>query len=383
MAFSLSSLSGIGNGLLTGSFVGPTFLPMNDLIREYGLENGSLFRVKMSAFKNTQVTLSTKEGGPFIKSKPPTQPLFEAEVLHNEKSLSMNHQHNWGQSQGLIGQAQKAMEKGFLGMKGDTIINALKGATDLVQRDQTNVINEFNTWGSFDVAEVYQGNSAPSFKVKFALIASKDPLIEVVIPSLIFTYFSYPSLSKEKDIGNMVGAIKKMGQGAAGVLGFGDSSGKKSATTIVDKAQRTLEDTWKAIKDVSAGKWRYRVGDAPPFWMVSSSNGLIHLPNCHISNIDVNYFGPWVEAPEEKSVLEAVSGLASSSGLTPEMVFPNSSLIGSFGTNSNSGLGGYPTYATVEITFKHAFTKIFGEEFLLSMGGSSSHFGGKSTASIF
>jgi len=116
------------------------------------------------------------------------------------------------------------------------------------------------------------------------------------------------------------------------------------------------------------------------------------LPNAHISNITVNYFGPWVEKPPKASFAEAIQTLGNSSGmgLDPTTVFPDSSLIGNLGQgaldiisnfiDSSSNLGGYPTYATVDITFRHAFEKIFGEEWLLSMTGATSHFG--STSSI-
>jgi len=128
------------------------------------------------------------------------------------------------------------------------------------------------------------------------------------------------------------------------------------------------------------------MGDAPPFWIVSSSNGLIHMTNCHIENVTVNYYGPWVESPKNSNFLNDFLSSQGSSldslgadNLAIKNVFPNAQLIGTSKSIGYSGLGGYPSYATVSITFKHSLSKVFGEEFLLSMTGAGSHFGAGST----
>ena len=156
------------------------------------------------------------------------------------------------------------------------------------------------------------------------------------------------------------------------------------------EAKNALGIAVDMIKGAMTGKWRYRVGHAPPFWKVSTSNGLLHFSNANITNLTVTYYGPWTKGPTEEGIkqfLGNVAGLAnvSSGGFDMASVFPSAKPMAGIGDMIESNtidwkkMGGFPSYAEVSITFKSAFDKIFGEEWLLAMAGSVDHF---STSSI-
>jgi hypothetical protein len=367
MAFSIQGLTG---GAFSGGRVGNTFLPTNEFIQQYGLQSGSLFRVKLTAYKNTSVDISLGEGGPKVKSDQEPEPLFEAEVLHNKAELNINHSHQWGDGRGLVSSTLNAMKSGVLGFNANQILNTLKGASNLVEEGSTPAINEFNSFGAMDIAQVYQGNSAPEFTLSFSLMATTDPLAEVIVPSLVFSYFSYPTLSKDKDITNLFQMMDKSATDFLGGIGGGNQSEQKGKN-VEKNSKNVLTEAYDAVKNVAKGKWRYRVGNAPPFWVLSSSNGLVFMPNAHISSVNITYYGPWLEAPAKGSLLSSLGSIAGG-GFSPTQVFPNSQVVGSFFPSMGAEgfkLGGYPTHASVDITFQHTLSTRFGEEILMSLVG--------------
>lgn len=379
----LGGLGGALGGLFSGGKVGGNFLPSNSIVNSYGIDQGSLFRIKMSAYKNTEVKLSTQGGNVKVDSKPATSAMAEFEVLHNAESLTISHDHKWN-GEGMLHQGAKLFNQGLMGLKGKDVINFLKGASNLVNRGSAQVATGFNAFSSVDVAKIYNGNTPPTFTVRFVLLATSDPLLEVVLPSIIFTYLSYPRLSNEGEVSNFIQNLDSNNAASLGGIfsNAGQTTGKVEATQ--QQAQSKLKQMFKAVKDVTQGKWRFRVGHAPPFWKVSSSNGLVHMANCHISNITTEFFGPWVEAPNH-SALDGFANGNSGIGLDPTSVFPSSTQLGGLGdvlgSLTSKNLGGYPTYANINITFQHALENMFGEEWLLSLTGASNHFGATSSLS--
>lgn len=383
-------------GLFSGGKVGPKFLPYNDLIQSYGMDTGSLFRVKMSAFKQPEIRLNSKGGNVNVDNVPTTEPLAEFETLYGGDSLSISHDHQYGEAGGLIGMVKNAFQSGgALGLNNMQLLNVVKGVDNLIKKDTTTLLNQFNSFSDLDVSKIYKGNTPPEFTVTFTLIASKDPLLEVVLPALIMTYLSYPRLSNDKDVGNILktmdGAVSK------GLAALPLPKNKVTTTEgqtpeqikeTENQQKNILQQTYESFKNSVAGKWRYRVGHAPPFWIVSSSNGIIYMPNAMLRNVTVNYFGPWVQAPPRKSLITFFNSAANAGGfgaggiLDPKVVFPDTKAIKYDASSFLKGitnLGGYPSYATVSMTFQHAFDRMFGEEWLLSMTGAATHLGATSS----
>ena len=408
----LSDITGFFNGAATDRL----FIPFNDLIKTYNLDVNSLFRVKLSAF-STYFPMVDKEG----VNKGPSDPnaIWENELLYNEESVRVNHSHNYGTVGGLPGFVVENFNKGALGFSGTDVVRAVQAFDDMMNSTRTmseiqSSVSPFRTaWNDFsslDTAKAYQGSSKPqTFTASFYLMASRNPLFEVVIPATVFAYLSYPTINPSKRVN-----ILKQLANAASNLGSGERSEnylKELANSlknrdvegtgkgILDGMALVVSETIDFIKDVTQGtygdKWRYRIGDPPPYWTVSSSNGIIHMNNAHISDIDITYFGPWLKNTSSNAGGEVIR-LLKGANINPQTMigdvlqssnsvgrsgFDTGSLLNAISEGDTDELSGFPSYAEVKVTFESNFNQVFGEEILMAIVGANNHFGGKVTTS--
>jgi hypothetical protein len=395
----INAISSKISGLLSGLSANSQILPTNKYINDYNLKDGSLFKIKLQAFKVPDIKISTGSNGINVHPTNDPNPVGEFEILYNQDELSIAHGHNYDVAGGFVGGIVNSISnKGLFGLDGRTIEFA-KGVVDLFknvesgQGGTTTLNTDWNTTGTLDIAKAYKGSSnPPSITVTFVALATENPLLEVVAPAVLFTYLSYPHISKEKSLREVAKMVADMSSSfvnsVISSIGFEKGTdGSPKITEAQKNAKSAVESASNLFNGISSDKWRYRLGDTPPYWKVSTSNGLFNLQNASLTNVNITYHGPWIEAPSSTSILSALQTFSSVSkmGFNPSSIFPSSSIIGSVGDSLSSLLsdksnkrGGYPSYATISLTFQNNFNVVFGEEWLTSLTGDSSI-----TSSIF
>lgn len=422
-------IGGLKNGLFNGGAVNQTFLPWNDIIRTYNFDKDSLFRVRINAYSQTAPSLSVGPSGPQVTTIADPSPIWQCELLHNEDSLTISHDQNYGDIGGLVGEGLQLFDKGIMGVGGVDVLRGLQSVKNLASG--TNVSStippfrsEWNDFASVDIAKAYKGTSNPqNFSTSFILFADKDPFMDVVVPSVIFAYLSYPAIDKTKSVKELLSSFGNAVEGAGGKLGKSISSafGKLDEgvagpnTEIAEKAGEYVKDASTIIKDLVTGvikdRWRVRIGNPPPYWTVSSSNGIIFLNNAHLKEVSITYHGPWLKPGAKAAgiagLAEKLTGkggmlggaggdLSSAAGdifggatggsisvLGGGAKEGISSLLGKMaGGGGGSNLSGFPSYAEVKLTFVSNFSQVFAEEMLMGLVGANAQFGNRITNSI-
>ena len=385
----MADLLGLGAGLIKGLFsgnarLGDTFLPNNDLLTEYGItDSNNLFSVNLQAFKPPVISVKKTKGGSEVNPESTPTPLKTFDVLYSGQNLKIDHNHKFDTSQlGSIVNKFFNEEVAF-GFKGKDIAAQFAEAAKLFKEGDQNIEAklDWNTFSSVDVAKAYKGSTPPSITINFTLLASKDPLREVVLPCLALTYLSYPRLSDDSLLSTIVslataagdGAASIFGQAGLGNLGAGDDKTKKDAEELEKLATGKLKEIYTKLKSSYEGRWRAQTGYPPPFWQVTCSNGLFSMKNASLSNLSINYNGPWLAAPPPANILSTLAKFAdgTSVGFPVSEVFPGSSIgsiasdiLGLFSAKGDGTFKGMPTYAEVTMTFENNFTQLYAEDWI-------------------
>jgi hypothetical protein len=366
-------------GVSGGVKIGSIFLPGNDILKDYKIANSSsLFRFKCSAFRSPEMSIQTKKEGNkntiSVMADTVPEPLAEFEFIYNQESFSLNHSHRWNEPRGLIGRLKALFDEGVGGFSGGDILAVIEGGNQLLQKGDTSIRTDWNAFGSLDLAKSYQGTDAPDIPISFVLFTTTDPLIDVVIPATFLTYISYPRLKKgRKELTELLNIVDGFVEGndpsnirVENSVNLKEKerqqenkAADKAASGMIDE----LKQAFRTIKDASSDKWRYRLGYAPPTWVVSASNGLVHMNNAALVNVQVTYHGPWIGTKAIKGKL--------SDDLSKEIYGASK---GGQSSGGEVSIGGFPSWAEVTLTFRNNFEQVFGEEWMMGIAGSASHY---------
>jgi hypothetical protein len=377
------NLGSLKDGILSAFGFGKAgtavFYPYNSLLTDYGIgENSQVFSVRLIAYAHADTKVGSK-----VDQVPNTK-IAEFEIIQSTPSVTLSHSHSYGGDSFIHQLANGVNGATFLGLNFSTIAEMVNGTMIQVGGGSAAVSTPWNTFGGLDLAKSYTGSQAPSFKVEFNLVTHNNALTDVVIPSILLSYLSYPKVDNKRGINEMIKILAKQSnsilQAATKFIGgLGDSGAEKTAKEGVDKALDGLKTLRDSIKNLSAGKWRYTVGQAPPYWTLRCSNGIYGMMNASLADVTITYNGPWLDATKASlgstlgGLLQVASG--SMTGLNPQSIlgedtggFDVKSLTDFFGGGVNQ-FKGYPTSATVSLTFVSNYSKVFGEEIIASMEG--------------
>jgi hypothetical protein len=370
-------------GWLRNGKIGNLFLPENKVLGDYRIKTSpGLFTFKCTAFRSPEMSVKgvndngKKSIAVDVETNP--EPLSEFEFVYSGESFNMSHSHNFGEPRGVVGMLKSFFDKGVLGVGGNTILAVMESMDELFTTGQTSIKTDWNAFGALDLAKSYQGTNAPEVKISFVLFTTDDPFYDVVLPATFLTYMSYPRLSKTKD------EIEEMLSVLVGFL-----QGKAGNSSTNQPKQSNDKTFYGKLKDAAPDKWRYRLGYAPPTWVISSSNGMYHLNNASLRNVDVTYHGPWLPSSivvTNDQINSALNGIGNLGNQKLAIGQQNSSKASqTFKTNTpynnanskqgqNVNVRGFPSWAEVTLTFASNFEQIFGEEWMLSMVAGSSHY---------
>jgi hypothetical protein len=367
----------MASGVISGTAINGLVLPSNPLITEYNMDKGSLFKVYCKA---TYVEAPTLQGGPKgigTYGNVPEDPIY-FEAICNADTLTMSHEHRYDKLGGLMGVVADFMKSAV----GTSYTEAARAGANLQQASAIELGTEWNTFAGWDISKAYQGTNPLTFELSLVLIAHKDPLLEVVLPAASLTYLSYPVTSKTNNTDNLMNlittAVNACSTGEPKKEPKKDDKGNaisnlitdlvNDATGIVDKLRKFAED------QQFANRAKYKVGSPPPTWSIETSNGIVSMDSCHISNLSVVYHGPWISSPTAEEQLKDMSpkiltklGVTSING----KVDFNNVDVSSFNDDQVANLdqlvalqraGGYPSWAEIKIKFENNFHMLFGEE---------------------
>ena len=378
-------------------------LQFNKMLKDYQYLTDKFFKIRLKAWEVPGTEIKNDKNGKIEKTDDFTN-IFNCDLLYSGQSFSVNHSHQWGANNrgflasllGGIGGAKgfnlsalKDMSKAdqdlsnlwdSLKSKATGDEGVLEINDKLAETINRNIRNPI--FSTVDLSNSYEGSSPLTFTVTATVIAYDDPIRDVVLPCKILEYMSYPKLNTSSGLtkllseyGYTIGAEKSPGYDPARWQKVRDGIYKAAFT---DGESNTFSGT-----DSTALSFRTREGKPPPVWQVSFSNGLHSLNNCALTNVGVNYYGPWLAKPrkiEESNgtlLQSAMEGLAAGAGamgwpmvatamgfasnaLTPEEITTNA---------ESSGRGGYPSYAEITLTFTDNFNFPHGEDVLKSILG--------------
>lgn len=372
-------------GVLGGLFGSDgLLLPMNSIIRDYGMLDGQTFKVKVRALQPKPIELFPNSDGMDTK-KDANPEIVVFEVFYSADSITINHAHSWGDSMvgGMVKTAAQAAGK--IGLS--SLVSMANAAAN--KKPVISGVVRQDSWMDVDVAPIYQGTAGQKLDLTFYLVAHDDPLKEVVIPAQILTYLTYPKLQVDSS------ALQLIAKYVSEVSGLtGDALNKATANILKDLENN--KDIPAALKDAIltavqiagrfsgqpgdqiASSFRLRFGSPPPIWQISCSNGSLFMISAHVSNLSVTYYGPWLSSKSQASLLKDIgTALASGKpGLSSiASIYPSASVLGMAGNGLmdmllGSNKGGYPSYAEITMSFESNFTSVFGEEWLLSLNPS-------------
>ena len=380
------------NGIFGGGKTGPIFYPNNSLIKDYGMNNAPVFAIDIAAYKAPEQKI-TKNGSDYavLPQSNPT-PMAEYNIIYSAENITINHSHQFGNNGFWGNLANKTVNEPImgLGITGKDIINGLAAIQQLRgTAGSTSFKTEWNSFGSLDMSKSYTSSTPPSITLQFNLVTHNDPLLDVILPATVLSYMTYPKAGTDKDVMSIIKALGARGgitdmatSYLSNMVGMGSMIGgakDKEAAEIAAKAKGVLDKGVDLAQNIYAGKWRYIVGDAPPMWTVLTSNNIFGLYNASVTNMSVTYNGPWLKSPSAgKNVLSGLAG--SSAGFNPSSVFPSAS--GGFKASDLFGMlggketGGYPSSASVSMTFESNYSQFFGEELLSFLTNESGIKGG-------
>ena len=377
---SVVSPQGLLGGLAAGSST--VLFPNNPLLTDYGINSDKLFKINLKAYQPLPIRLRPNNNRvDYIHQTGANMKIAEFDVVYSGDSFSVSHTHHWDES--FFGGAAQALSKSI----GDVLPGGLAGfastAASILQ-GETAFHTRSDTFGDIDVAPVYKGSGEQQIEISFVLLTHSDPINEVVLPAQLLTYLTYPKIDNDQTLNKLItkseaftdtvvkgaGKILKTGVNAISQAFSKDppaEAGDRAKEKVDTKLTRGLVDHIKSFL-------RYRVGIAPPVWVITCSNGSQFLGNAHCKSITVEYHGPWLGAPETPSFAAAAKSFVNSSGLPSILstIFPSAGILSDFGINdilTGSNKGGYPSYATINMTFQSNHKLMFGEEWLLSLGG--------------
>ena len=362
-------------GFMAGAEVPNNVFPSNPIMSQYNLNEDNLFTVDVEAYEQPTFTIqNTGEGGILggykLDVAKKEKVIFAAQLLYSDTTFAISHSHSWGESMlttalknvgGLSQVAKKlaAVESALRVKPGESV------ASD-------GVTTEFNAFNSVDVADVYQGSGKQSFDVTFYAVAYDDPINEVILPSLLFTYLSYPRQSDK--IPDWIYSLENIKTSLTS-----PDKGKGKADSVIADSVKKINNTLatKEAQEATASAFRTRVGKVPPSWRVSTSNGLLTMENAHIKDVTTTYYGPWLANPtgDQQSVLSKIVtgvGALAGGGLPLAEVFPGAGgIVGGienfFSKSVSSGevkVKGLPSYCEIKLSFESNFSQMFAEEWI-------------------
>jgi len=387
----LDQVKGFLSNLGLGKAGTAIFYPYNSLLTDYGIgKNSQVFSVRIVAFAHPD----TFTGASGVNNVPPTK-LAEFEIIQCTPSVTLNHSHNYGGDSWLHGFINGVNGSAFMGLDLSTIANMVSTTMSQIEGKSTAIQTPWNTFGGFDLASAYQGSTAPSFSVDFNLVTHNNPLTDVVIPSVLLSYLSYPKIDKMRGTDKLVEVLSNQTSRLsaaistfAGALGNTEGTAENTVKEAINITQKGLTTAATIAKNLSAGKWRHTVGTAPPYWTLRCSNGIYGMMNASLADVSITYNGPWIEATNA-GIVGQLSTLLSNTGMTglnPSSVLSSAtsgldvSAVSDFFKGGANKYKGYPTSANVKLTFVNNYSKVFGEEIISSMQG---HQGGKLGINVF
>jgi hypothetical protein len=388
---------------------GKTYLfQFNTMLNDYQYLSDKFFKVRLSArdVQYTHLDPKLQKIAPTTSDKSPIDGFFNLDLLYSGSTFSVNHSHQWGANKrgglltllGATGKGEidtsalndiigKLSKEGTFATTKGALINAIKsggkftdGNFTTAQKQLINSEIQNQNFDKVDLSNAYEGSTPLSFTITTTLMTYEDPMRDVVFPCKILEYLSYP---KTKASGGLLSILRD----------FGYSVQTPSDVPFKPEAWEKIRDgIFKVQSNQGAEKSglniQSRKGSPPPVWSVKFSNGLHSLDNCALTNVSVNYFGPWLEKPKELSDKDglqrffniegngeqvtsqgkkgktgkdfAQSIFASSDQMTAEEISKE---------RDSAGRGGYPSYAEVSLTFTDNFSNPFGENVLASVFG--------------
>jgi hypothetical protein len=353
--------------------------PISTLLNDYNIDLSDLFTFRLQAIQNEPPVFERSDSSGIVVKDVGKTKLFDFEIIYKNSSIQIDHNHDWedmpmfsteGAVTNLGGLIKKYSSLGIAG----TAITALN-AIFAEGSDKAKGATRKNSFGSLDTAPIYKGSGKQSITLQFTLMAHNNPVSEVVIPSLLLTYMTYPKSSTRPEgiIDAMTKALTEEKNKIEQQLKVGEDEGSKAKLNAINKVASNVINTFGiADKDT----WRFVIGAPPPKWTISASNGIYHLEKCHCKSINITYHGPWIKPPDGTTVGNMLGQIANKStvglGELSKSVFPNSTEFSKdflTGTKSDTPLKGLPSYADVSMTFEADFDQLFGEEFLLGAAG--------------
>jgi len=379
---SVVSPQGLLGGLAAGSST--VLFPNNPLLTDYGINSDKLFKINLKAYQPLPIRLRPNNNRvDYVHQTGANMKIAEFDVVYSGDSFSVSHIHNWDQSalggglQTLANTIGSVLPGGLAGV-GSSAASILDGSASLHTRT--------DTFGDIDVAPVYKGSGEQKIEISFVLLTHSDPITEVVLPAQLLTYLTYPKIDNDQTLNKLIDSLgnlkdklikdlgETVGKTVGAVTGIVKNLSESTEAKVSAAAQQQYDKLTGVVQDQIKSFIRYRVGIAPPVWVITCSNGSQFLGNAHCKSITVEYHGPWLGAPETPSFAAAAKSFVNSSELPSILstIFPSAGILSDFGINdilTGSNKGGYPSYATINMTFQSNHKLMFGEEWLLSLGG--------------
>jgi len=134
--------------------------------------------------------------------------------------------------------------------------------------------------------KAYSESEPIEITVPLVLIATSDPLFDVVVPATILSALSYPSKIDYQIINTIKNKMQDIMDSIESALGSTDSDGTKSNLQVIYNFLR--RSAAASIDTYSFVSWV-----APCYWSISFSNQILDLERCAITAIETTYHGPW------------------------------------------------------------------------------------------
>jgi hypothetical protein len=369
-------------GVMNASAINNTVLPSSDIIKKYNLDMGSLFKLTCEATYVEAPTMMAVEGGIAFLPNVPKKPVrFEA--ICNAESFTMNHQHNFGDSDSTVGQIINMFQNSGIAKGALEVARAGAGAvkhtsdTGSVVGAEAPLATPWNTFSGVDVARAYQSTEPLSFELSMVLVADSDPLIDVVVPASYLTFLTYPSQSPVQNTDALFEGFKEVLAGLEKSPEDKEKEGDQGEDnpellSLKGVLSEIINGGRDALRESGlAENVRLKVGTPPPIWKITSSNGIIQLDTANVRNLNITYHGPWISSPNARRQIERNSPIVNQylglskdkiQGLNNDQITNIEEVI----ANQRSG-NGYPSWAEVKMTFTNTFGIMFAEEAVQGM----------------
>lgn len=344
----------------------------NKLLNDYQYFSDNFFKIRLQAFEAPYQAVDSKKQS-LTATSPSNTAILDLELLYSGQSFNVSHQHEWGSSDSsAVGNLIKKIGSG----QGDfsnigKVDLAIDAATQAWTGDSVKAIDSSsklgqslftpNRFGKIEVANAYKGSTSQTFNITTTFIASSDPYKDVVFPCKILESIGYPTLVQDSAL------LSAARSTASAVVGSNVISKVKKSTDEDSKIKQVLQNSTK-------GTFSARYGKVPPVWNVMFSNNLHGLSSCALTAVNVEYYGPWIKKPNESEVEKSIARLnnganADFNDIAKSIYEDGDKLTAKEFDAKNGRKGGFPSFATVTLTFTDTFNNPFQEDILRNLYG--------------